>query len=165
MLASHNILNPANGAPIAVPSQDMVLGLYYITKSKRSTKEETVKGEDMTFYSAEEVTIAYNEKRADLHAVIKVRIPKLGAENGETELIETTVGRVLFNEFVPEEIGFWQGLCNNRSIRILLRSYSMPEHSCSLRLVTSFVFIAWAAPWDCGGMITSFNRAVSTSSR
>ncbi len=80
MLASHNILNPANGAPITVPSQDMVLGLYYITKSKRSTKEERVKGEDMTFYSAEEVTIAYNEKRADLHAIIKVRIPKLGGE-------------------------------------------------------------------------------------
>jgi len=105
MLASHNILNPANGAPIAVPSQDMVLGLYYITKAKRSTDEIKVKGEDMTFYSSEEVTIAYNEKRADLHAVIRVRIPKLGTENGGTELIETTVGRVLFNEFVPEEIG------------------------------------------------------------
>ena len=108
MLASHNILNPANGAPIAVPSQDMVLGLYYITKARRSEKEQVVQGEDMTFYSAEEVTIAYNEKVADLHAIIKVRIPKLGAENGETEVIETTVGRVLFNQHVPEEIGFHQ---------------------------------------------------------
>ena len=73
MLASHNILNPANGAPITVPSQDMVLGLYYITKERKSTKEEPVKGEGMTFYSPEEVIIAYNEGRAALHAGIKVR--------------------------------------------------------------------------------------------
>ena len=73
MLASHNILNPANGAPIAVPSQDMVLGLYYMTKMRRSTKTEVVKGEGLTFYSFEEVEIAYNEGRADLNAVIKVK--------------------------------------------------------------------------------------------
>jgi DNA-directed RNA polymerase subunit beta' len=120
MLASHNILNPANGAPIAVPSQDMVLGLYYITKARRSEKDHPVRGEGMTFYSAEEVTIAYNEKRADLHAVIKVRIPKLGAENGETELIETTVGRVLFNEFVPDEIGFINELLTKKSLRDII---------------------------------------------
>ena len=120
MLASHNILNPANGAPIAVPSQDMVLGLYYITKARRSEKEHPVRGEGMTFYSAEEVIIAYNEKRADLHAVIKVRIPKLGAENGETEIIETTVGRVLFNQHVPEEIGFINELLTKKSLRDII---------------------------------------------
>ena len=73
MLASHNILNPANGAPVTVPSQDMVLGLYYMTKARKSTKEFHVKGEGITFYSAEEATIAYNEKRVDINAMIKVR--------------------------------------------------------------------------------------------
>ena len=73
MLASHNILNPADGKPIAVPSQDMVLGLYYISKSKKSTKTEKVKGEGMTFYSAEEVIIALNENAIELHANINVK--------------------------------------------------------------------------------------------
>jgi DNA-directed RNA polymerase subunit beta' len=73
MLASHNILNPANGAPITVPSQDMVLGLYYMTKGRKTDATRVVKGEGMTFYSPEEVIIAYNEKRMDLHAWIKVK--------------------------------------------------------------------------------------------
>ncbi len=120
MLASHNILNPANGAPITVPSQDMVLGLYYITKSKRTMDDLIVRGEGMTFYSAEEVIIAYNEKVIDLHAIIKVRIPKLGGEHGETEMIETTVGRVLFNEFVPPEIGFINELLTKKSLREII---------------------------------------------
>ncbi len=120
MLASHNILNPANGAPITVPSQDMVLGLYYITKARKSSKDRVVKGEGLTFYSSEEVTIAYNEKKVDLHAVIKVKIPKLGAENGETEVIETTVGRVIFNEFVPPEIGYINDLLTKKSLRDII---------------------------------------------
>ncbi len=120
MLASHNILNPANGAPITVPSQDMVLGLYYITKAKKSTGSLVVRGEGLTFYSAEEVTIAYNEKKVDLHAIIKVRIPKLGAENGEMEIIETTVGRVLFNEFVPPEIGYINEILTKKSLRDII---------------------------------------------
>ncbi|MFC2089780.1 DNA-directed RNA polymerase subunit beta' [Bacteroidota bacterium] len=120
MLASHNILNPANGAPITVPSQDMVLGLYYITKAKKSTKEEPVKGEGLTFYSSEEVTIAYNEKKVDLHAIIKVRIPSVGAENGEAEMIETTVGRVMFNEFVPDQIGYINELLTKKSLRDII---------------------------------------------
>ncbi len=117
MLASHNILNPANGAPITVPSQDMVLGLYYITKARKSTAEEKVKGEGLSFYSPEEVTIAYNEGRIDLHAIIKVRVDDL--EDGETvkKLVETTVGRVLFNEVVPEEIGFLNELLTKKSLR------------------------------------------------
>ena len=107
MLASHNILNPANGSPITVPSQDMVLGLYYMTKEKKSTKDEVVKGEGITFYSFEEVKIAHNEGKADLNALIKVMANDLN-ENDELEskLIETTVGRVLFNEVVPESAGY-----------------------------------------------------------
>jgi len=120
MLASHNILNPANGAPITVPSQDMVLGLYYITKAKHNLPDDPVKGADMLFYSPEEVIIAYNEKKVELHAIIKVRIPKPGGKEGETELIETTVGRVLFNEVVPEEIGFINELLTKKSLRDII---------------------------------------------
>jgi len=114
MLASHNILNPANGAPITVPSQDMVLGLYYMTKEKRTTDQEQVKGEGMTFYALEEVKIAYNEKQVDLHAMIKVRVTDT---KGKTALIETTVGRVLFNEFVPEGVEFVNGLLTKKTLR------------------------------------------------
>ena len=104
MLASHNILNPANGTPVTVPSQDMILGLYYITKHRKGTPERPVKGEGLTFYGAEEVIIAYNEGRAELHAGIKCRVRV--RENGELfyKLIDTTIGRVLFNEVVPEEV-------------------------------------------------------------
>ncbi|HDR68372.1 MAG TPA: DNA-directed RNA polymerase subunit beta' [Bacteroidaceae bacterium] len=120
MLASHNILNPANGAPITVPSQDMVLGLYYITKAKRSLPDDPVKGEGMAFYSPEEVIIAYNEKRADLHAIIKVRLPRSESGDGETELVETTVGRILFNEVVPKEIGYINQLLTKKSLRDII---------------------------------------------
>ena len=97
MLASHNILNPANGSPIAVPSQDMVLGLYYLTKLRKSTEDHVVKGEGLTFYSPEEVFIAYNERKVDLNAQIKVRTKDFNDE-GElvNQIIETTVGRVIF---------------------------------------------------------------------
>jgi len=121
MLASHNILNPANGAPIAVPSQDMVLGLYYITKGKRSTAEVIVKGEDGIFYSPEEVVIAYNERKLDLHAHIKVKSYDLNAA-GEPELmmIETTCGRVLFNERVPREAGFINDVMTKKALRDII---------------------------------------------
>ncbi len=116
MLASHNILNPANGAPVTVPSQDMVLGLYYITKSRKSTPEKNVKGEGMTFYSPEEVIIAYNEKVIDLHANIKVMINNLG----EDQLISTSVGRVLFNEIVPKEVGYINELLTKKALRDII---------------------------------------------
>ncbi len=119
MLASHNILNPANGAPIAVPSQDMVLGLYYMTKEKKSTKEEPVKGEGMTFYSPEEVIIAHNEKRVDLHAGIKVRIES-PIEGEKAELIQTTVGRVLFNQVSPEGVGYMDQLLTKKALRDII---------------------------------------------
>src|SRR5215467_677634 len=121
MLASHNILNPQNGTPITLPSQDMVLGLYYITKGKRSTDKEKVKGEGKAFYSAEEVIIAYNEDRVDLHAHIKV---KADVRNNEgkivRKLIETTVGRVLFNQHVPTEAGFVNALLTKKNLREII---------------------------------------------
>ena len=120
ILASHNILNPANGAPITVPSQDMVLGLYYLTKIRTSTEDHIVKGENMTFYSPEEVKIAYNEKKLDLHAPIKVKINNY--KNGEdvTEMVETTTGRILFNELVPREVGFINELLTKKALRDIL---------------------------------------------
>ena len=99
MLASHNILNPANGAPITVPSQDMVLGLYYITKERKTEGKVKVKGDGMRFYSAEEVIIAFNEGICELHAPIQVKANVLTEDGGlSREMIKTTVGRVLFNQ-------------------------------------------------------------------
>tara|TARA_Y100000766_G_scaffold285492_1_gene309411 strand:+ start:6998 stop:11290 length:4293 start_codon:yes stop_codon:yes gene_type:complete len=116
MLASHNILNPANGAPVTVPSQDMVLGLYYMTKALKGAK-----GEGLKFYSDEEVKIAYNEDRVSLHAYIKVRAKIKNLDgNLENRLIETTVGRVLFNEFVPEEVGFIDQLLTKKALRDII---------------------------------------------
>ncbi|MEA4975534.1 MAG: DNA-directed RNA polymerase subunit beta' [Paludibacter sp.] len=116
MLAAHNILNPANGAPITVPSQDMVLGLYYITKPRQGAK-----GEGLIFYSAEEAEIAYNEKKVALHAWIKVRIYDLN-EEGEyvQKIIETTVGRILFNKCVPLEVGYINELLSKKSLRDII---------------------------------------------
>lgn len=121
MLASHNILNPANGAPIAVPSQDMVLGLYYITKGRKSSEERTMKGEGRIFYSPEEVNIAYNEGQLDLHAHIKVKTYDLN-EQGQPELkmIETTAGRVIFNELVPIEAGFINDVLTKKALRDII---------------------------------------------
>ncbi|MEN8856747.1 MAG: DNA-directed RNA polymerase subunit beta' [Flavobacteriaceae bacterium] len=118
MLASHNILNPANGAPITVPSQDMVLGLYYMTKERKSTKEVPVKGEGLTFYSPEEVTIAFNEEMVELNAGIKVRTYDIDEEgNSVKKIIQTTVGRVLFNEVVPEAAGYINEVLTKKSLR------------------------------------------------
>ncbi len=121
LLSSHNILNPANGAPIAVPSQDMVLGLYYMTKLRKSSEDYKVKGEGMTFYSPEEVIIAFNEGVAELNAGIKVRVKDLN-DKGELEykLIETTVGRVIFNEVVPEEAGFINEVLTKKALRRII---------------------------------------------
>ena len=116
MLASHNLLNPANGAPIQVPSQDMVLGLYYMTKARKGAR-----GEGMIFYSAEEVIIAYSEKAIDLHAIIKVKVEDVD-ENGKyfKHIIETTVGRVLFNEKVPRQAGYINQILTKKSLRTII---------------------------------------------
>ena len=121
MLASHNILNPQNGTPITLPSQDMVLGLYYISKGKRTNEDETLKGEGMTFYSPEEVIIAHNENRVDLHSWIKVRVPIRDKDGAiAIKLTETTVGRVLFNQFVPPANGFVNALLTKKSLREII---------------------------------------------
>ena len=117
MLASHNILNPANGAPITVPSQDMVLGLYYITKERKSSKDLVVKGEGTVCYSPEEVSIAHQEGRLDLHAAIKMRYEDI---DGNTSIIDTTCGRVLFNEYVPKEVGYINELLTKKSLRDII---------------------------------------------
>ncbi|MBL6446899.1 DNA-directed RNA polymerase subunit beta' [Fulvivirga sp. 29W222] len=121
MLSSHNILNPANGAPITVPSQDMVLGLYYVTKGRRGTEEKPVDGEGMMFYSAEEVIIAINENRLSKHAYIKVRT-RVRNDNGEleTKVIETVAGRVLFNQYIPEEVGFVDELLTKKKLQQII---------------------------------------------
>jgi len=120
MLASHNILNPANGAPITVPSQDMVLGLYYMTKARKSEPTFKVRGEGMTFYSPEEVIIAYNEDQVDLHAIIKVRLSLLEDGKEIIKLMETTVGRILFNQVVPKEYGYINQLLTKKSLRDII---------------------------------------------
>ena len=132
MLASHNILNPANGAPVTVPSQDMVLGLYYMTKLRKSTPEVKVLGEGLTFYSPEEVIIAYNEKRVDLNAQIRVRTVDFNEEEElTTQIIETTTGRVLFNEKVPAAAGYINEVLTKKSLRDIihgiLKVTSVPE--------------------------------------
>ncbi|MDR3118753.1 MAG: DNA-directed RNA polymerase subunit beta' [Mediterranea sp.] len=116
MLASHNILNPANGAPITVPSQDMVLGLYYITKLRKGAK-----GEGLIFYGPEEVLIAYNESKVDIHAAIKVIVKDLD-ENGNIidVMCETSVGRVIVNEIVPPEVGYVNTVISKKSLRDII---------------------------------------------
>lgn len=121
MLSSHNILNPQNGTPITLPSQDMVLGLYYITKGKKSTPEEIVKGEGKIFYSPEEVIIAHNERSVDLHAAIKVKANVRNNDGTLTnKLIDTTVGRVIFNQHVPKNVGFINALLTKKSLREII---------------------------------------------
>ena len=116
MLGSHNILNPANGTPITVPSQDMVLGLYYITKARPN-----VKGENMTFYGPEEVIIALNEKVIDIHAKIKVRLPKNKLDESEGyELVETTPGRIIVNQLVPENVPYINEVLGKKSLRKII---------------------------------------------
>ncbi len=117
MLGAHNILNPANGAPITVPSQDMVLGLYYITKLRPGTK-----GEGLKFYGPEEAEIAYNEGKVDLHAPVSVIVKDIDAEGNPIEhLVEnTSVGRVLVNQYVPQEIGYVNEILSKKSLRDII---------------------------------------------
>ncbi len=116
MLQSHNILNPANGAPVTVPSQDMVLGLYYITKIRPGAK-----GEGQTFYGPEEAIIALNEKRVDEHAQVKCLVDDIDEKgNSIRHIVETTVGRIIVNEIIPKEIGFFNGVISKKTLRKLI---------------------------------------------
>ncbi len=116
MLSSHNLLNPSNGAPITVPSQDMVLGLYYMTKHR-----EGARGEGLRFYSAEEAIIAYNERKVELHAIVKCKVNDID-DNGDPiyHMIETTVGRIIFNQNVPVEAGFINQLLTKKALRDII---------------------------------------------
>ena len=118
MLGSHNILNPQNGTPITLPSQDMVLGLYYMTKEKRSTPEVKVKGQGLAFYGVEEAIIANNEGKADLHAPVRCKV-RVKDENGKfvMKLIETTMGRLLFNQAVPEKVGYVNKMLGKKQLK------------------------------------------------
>ena len=115
MLQSHNILNPANGAPITVPSQDMVLGLYYITKIRKGAK-----GEGLKFYGPEEAIIAYNEGRCDLHAKVEVVVDDL--VNGEkvSHRVKTSVGRVIVNDIIPDEVGYFNDVIKKKTLRQII---------------------------------------------
>ncbi len=117
MLSSHNILNPSNGAPITVPSQDMVLGLYYLTKGRKGEK-----GEGKMFYSPEEVIIAFNEGRLSKHATVKVRVKVKDKKSGELKgkVLETVTGRVIFNQVVPEEVGFVDELLTKKKLQTII---------------------------------------------
>ena len=116
MLGSHNILNPSNGTPITVPSQDMVLGLYYITKPRKGAK-----GDGFTFYGPEEAIIAYNEKRADLHANVRCIVDDIDEQGNPVKVLkETTVGRIIFNQMVPQEVGYINTLLTKKSLREII---------------------------------------------
>jgi len=115
MLQSHNILNPANGAPITVPSQDMVLGLYYITKIRPGAK-----GEGLTFYGPEEAIIAHNEGKCDLHALVKVIVDDMVDGQPERHMVETSVGRVIVNGIIPKEVGFVNKIISKKSLRDII---------------------------------------------
>ncbi|MEY4936527.1 MAG: hypothetical protein RIS64_2886 [Bacteroidota bacterium] len=122
MLASHNILNPQDGSPVTLPSQDMVLGLYYLTKEKKSTPELKVRGEGSRFYSAEEVIIAYNEQKIDLHACIQCRVKQEDPKSGRFvhRLMDTTVGRVIFNEAVPSRVPYINILLTKKNLKVVI---------------------------------------------
>ena len=132
MLASHNILNPANGSPITVPSQDMVLGLYYMTKELKSTDDYKVKGEGMTFYSFEDVNIALNEKVVELNSSIKLKVKDKDPKAEKPyKLIETTVGRAIFNEYLPENMPYVNEVLTKKALRNVIgkvvNTTSVPE--------------------------------------
>ena len=115
MLQSHNILNPANGAPITVPSQDMVLGLYYITKIRPGAK-----GEGLTFYGPEEAIIAHNEGKCDLHAQVKVIVDDVIDGKPVRHMVETSVGRVIVNGIIPKEVGYVNTIISKKSLRDII---------------------------------------------
>ena len=151
MLQSHNILNPANGAPITVPSQDMVLGLYYITKLRPGAK-----GTGLTFYGPEEAIIAYNEKRVDMHAPVKVLVDDLN-ENGLPirHLVETSVGRVIVNEVIPGEVGFINTIISKKSLRdIITRVIKAVGMSCACEFLDGIKNLGYLKAYE-GGL--SFN--------
>ncbi len=158
MLASHNILNPANGAPITVPSQDMVLGLYYLTKGRKSTKEQPVPGEGMTFYNSEEVVIALNEGVISKHANIKVRgIVKKDDGSFAEEIIETVAGRVLFNLLMPEEVGYVDELLTKKKLQqIIAKVYKLAGNAKCAQFLDDIKYLGFQTAFK-GGLSIGLN--------
>ncbi len=158
MLSSHNILNPANGAPITVPSQDMVLGLYYVTKGRKGTKKKPVPGEGMTFYSAKEVVIAINEGVLSKHAYIKVRT-KVRNENNELEstVLETVAGRVIFNQYIPESVGFVNELLTKKKLQqIIAMVYKIAGNSRTAKFLDDIKELGFQSAYK-GGLSMGLN--------
>ncbi len=158
MLSSHNILNPANGAPITVPSQDMVLGLYYVTKGRKGTKQKPVLGEGMTFYSAEEVIVAINEGQLSKNAFIKVRT-NVRNENDELEskIIETVAGRVIFNQYIPDEVGFVDELLTKKKLQqIISLVYKIAGNSRTARFLDDIKELGFQSAYK-GGLSMGLN--------
>lgn len=121
MLSAHNIMSPASGAPIVVPTQDMVLGLYYITKGRRGTEEKPAKGEGFNFYSPEDALIAYDQDKVNLHSYINIKVDERQRDGSlKKKLVETTIGRVIFNEVVPEQFGFINELLTGKSLQTII---------------------------------------------
>lgn len=158
MLSSHNILNPANGAPIAVPSQDMVLGLYYITKGRKNTKEVPVKGEGMTFYGLEEVVIAINEGAISKNAFIKVKTTVRNEDGSfEEKIIETVAGRVLFNLLVPEELGYVDELLTKKKLQgIIARVYKLAGNAKTADFLDDIKYLGFQSAFT-GGLSMGLN--------
>ena len=137
MLGSNNILNPANGAPITVPSQDMVLGLYYVSKGRKSTKEHPLKGEGLIFSSQREVVIALNEEKVDKNALIKLRTNVRTSDGTlESKVIETVAGRVLFNNLIPEEVGYIDELLTKKKLQQII---SIVYKVCGIAITAKFL--------------------------
>jgi DNA-directed RNA polymerase subunit beta' len=167
MLSAHNMFNPQDGSPILLPSQDMVLGLYYITKERKGSKEK-VKGSGGTFYSPEEVMIAYNEGQLDLHASITVRVNNYEDENGEikTHRVETTCGRVLFNSVIPDNVPFINELLTKRALKKviagIIRRADFSSTALFLDAIKELGFL-WAfkggLSFNLGDLITPSNKA------
>ncbi|MGK7395942.1 MAG: DNA-directed RNA polymerase subunit beta' [Candidatus Cyclobacteriaceae bacterium M3_2C_046] len=153
MLSSHNILNPANGAPIAVPSQDMVLGLYYITKGRKGEL-----GEGKTYYNPEEVIIAINEKRLSKHALIKVRTLVRDDKNQLVlQVIETVAGRVIFNQFVPEEVGFVNELLTKKKLQqIISNVYKISGMARTAKFLDDIKYLGFSNAYK-GGLSIGLN--------
>ncbi|MDI9357705.1 MAG: DNA-directed RNA polymerase subunit beta' [Phycisphaerales bacterium] len=161
MLSAHNILNPQNGSPITLPSQDMVLGLYYITKERKG-----LKGEGKIFYSIEDVVLAYNHQQVDLHAKIKLRT-RVSLENGalETKLIDTTVGRALFNQYIPESVGFENLLLTKNNLKdVIMRILRLTDMPTTVRFLDDIKQLGFNMAFR-GGLSVSLNNLIIPDQR
>ncbi len=156
LLSSHNILNPANGMPITVPSKDMLLGLYYLTKGRKSTPDHVVKGEGMVFSSSEEVMIALDNEKVSQHAHIKVKVKILNKDDQlEEKMLDTVVGRVVFNQYVPNKLGFINELLTNKNLQaIAAKIYQKTGIECTVQFLDDIKTLGFQSTHN-GGLTMS----------